>query len=65
MPDIGILGPTAWHLGRPKQIMLDVRADSETRLVEFHGGQRPCAPAGEFFLKVAMSRLVNLLKGVP
>ena len=53
---------TAQHLERLKEIMRDLCADSETELAEFSGEATTCWSS--YPHKVALSRLVNSLKGV-
>jgi len=55
---------TARHLERLEQIMRDVCADFETGLAEFNGESNHVHPPVNFPPKVALSRLVNSLKGV-
>lgn len=52
------------HLGRLEQIMRDVCADFECELVEFNGESNHVHLLVNFPPKVALSRLVNSLKGV-
>jgi putative transposase len=52
------------HLGRMEQIMRDVCADFETELAEFNGEANHVHLLVNFPPKVALSRLVNSLKGV-
>jgi putative transposase len=56
---------TARHLERPEEIMRDVCADFETGLAEFNGASDHVHLLVNFPPKVALSRLVNSLKGVP
>jgi putative transposase len=55
---------TAAHLDRLEQIMRDVCADFETELAEFNGEANHVHLLVNFPPKVALSRLVNSLKGV-
>ncbi|QYC45357.1 Transposase IS200 like protein [Nonomuraea coxensis DSM 45129] len=52
------------HLNRMEEIMRDVCADFETELSEFNGGSNHVHLLVNFPPKVALSRLVNSLKGV-
>ncbi|MDP4511220.1 IS200/IS605 family transposase [Nonomuraea turcica] len=52
------------HLERMEQIMRDVCADFETELAEFNGEANHVHLLVNFPPKVAISRLVNSLKGV-
>ena len=52
------------HLGRLEEIMRDVCADFEAELVEFNGESNHVHLLVNFPPKVAVSRLVNSLKGV-
>ncbi|MFC4062242.1 IS200/IS605 family transposase [Planomonospora corallina] len=52
------------HLERMEQIMRDVCADFECELAEFNGGSTHVHLLVNFPPKVALSRLVNSLKGV-
>ncbi len=52
------------HLERLEQIMRDVCADFETELAEFNGGANHVHLLVNFPPKIALSRLVNSLKGV-
>ncbi|MGW1060984.1 IS200/IS605 family transposase [Micromonospora rubida] len=52
------------HLSRMEEIMRAVCADFETELVEFNGENNHVHPLVNFPPKVALSRLVNSLKGV-
>ena len=52
------------HLSRMETIMRDVCADFETELVEFNGKTNHVHLLVNFPPKVALSRLVNSLKGV-
>lgn len=52
------------HLTRMEEIMRDVCADFETELVEFNGETNHVHLLVNFPPKVAVSRLVNSLKGV-
>jgi REP-associated tyrosine transposase len=52
------------HLTRMEEIMRAVCADFETELVEFHGENNHVHLLVNFPPKVAVSRLVNSLKGV-
>ncbi|ROO61368.1 putative transposase [Micromonospora sp. Llam0] len=53
------------HLTRMEPIMRDVRRDFEAELVEFNGGHNHVHLLVDHPPKVAVSRLVNSLKGVP
>ena len=55
---------TAQHLERLEEIMRDVCADFETELAEFNGEANHVHLLVNFPPKVALSRLVNSLKGV-
>jgi putative transposase len=55
---------SAAHLERLEQIMRDVCADFETELAGFNGGANHVHLLVNFPPKVALSRLVNSLKGV-
>jgi putative transposase len=55
---------TGAHLERMEQIMRDVCADFETELAEFNGEANHVHLLVNFPPKVALSRLVNSLKGV-
>ncbi|MGI5285119.1 IS200/IS605 family transposase [Nonomuraea polychroma] len=55
---------TGAHLERMEQIMRDVCADFETELAEFNGEASHVHLLVTFPPKVAISRLVNSLKGV-
>src|SRR6266567_2896100 len=55
---------TGAHLDRLEQIMRDVCADFETELAEFNGEANHVHLLVNFPPKVALSRLVNSLKGV-
>ena len=55
---------TAAHLQRMEEIMRDVRADFETGLAELNGEANHVHLLVNFPPKVALSRLVNSLKGV-
>ncbi|MDP4509909.1 IS200/IS605 family transposase [Nonomuraea turcica] len=55
---------TRAHLERMEQIMRDVCADFETELAEFNGEANHVHLLVTFPPKVAISRLVNSLKGV-
>jgi putative transposase len=55
---------TARHLERLEQIMRDVCADFKTELAEFNGEANHVHLLVNFPPKVALSRLVNSLKGV-
>ncbi len=55
---------TAEHLERMEEIMRDVCADFETELAEFNGEASHVHLLVNFPPKVALSRLVNSLKGV-
>ena len=55
---------TARHLARMEEIMRDVCADFETGLAEFNGEANHVHLLVNFPPKVALSRLVNSLKGV-
>ena len=55
---------TARHLERLEEIMRDVCADFETGLAEFNGESNHVRLLVNFPPKVALSRLVNSLKGV-
>ena len=55
---------TGDHLTRMEQIMRDVCADFETELAEFNGGNNHVHLLVNFPPKVALSKLVNSLKGV-
>jgi putative transposase len=55
---------TARHLERREEIMRDVCADFETGLAEFNGESNHVHMLVNFPPKVAVSRLVNSLKGV-
>jgi putative transposase len=55
---------TAQHLERLEEIMRDVCADFETELAEFNGESNHIHLLVNFPPKVALSRLVNSLKGV-
>jgi putative transposase len=55
---------TARHLEVLEQIMRDVCADFETGLAEFNGESNHVHLLVNFPAKVALSRLVNSLKGV-
>ncbi|NGO73696.1 IS200/IS605 family transposase [Streptomyces boncukensis] len=52
------------HLKRMEEIMRDVCADFETELVEFNGESNHAHLLVNFPPKVAVSKLVNSLKGV-
>ena len=52
------------HLSRMEQIMRDVCADFEAELVEFNGENNHVHLLVNFPPKIALSRLVNSLKGV-
>ena len=52
------------HLARLEQVMRDVCADFETELVEFNGEDNHVHLLVNFPPKVAVSHLVNSLKGV-
>jgi putative transposase len=52
------------HLSRLEEIMRDVCADFEVELTEFNGGDSHVHLLVNFPPKVALSRLVNSLKGV-
>ncbi len=52
------------HLTRMEQIMRDICADFETELVEFNGENNHVHLLVNFPPKVAVTRLVNSLKGV-
>ncbi|MFJ2031688.1 IS200/IS605 family transposase [Streptosporangium sp. NPDC087985] len=52
------------HLTRMEEIMRDVCADFETELAEFNGGVNHVHLLVDFPPKVALSKLVNSLKGV-
>ncbi|MEV1239801.1 IS200/IS605 family transposase [Nonomuraea sp. NPDC050022] len=52
------------HLTRMEEIMRDVCADFETELTEFNGGHDHVHLLVNFPPKVALSKLVNSLKGV-
>ena len=52
------------HLGRMEEIMRDVCTDFETGLAEFNGEASHVRLLVNFPPKVALSRLVNSLKGV-
>ncbi|MEV4181443.1 IS200/IS605 family transposase [Streptosporangium canum] len=52
------------HLARMEEIMRDVCADSETEPVEFNGENNHVHLLVNFPSKVALSKLVNSLKGV-
>ncbi|MDG4770104.1 IS200/IS605 family transposase [Solwaraspora sp. WMMD792] len=53
------------HLTRMEAIMRDVCTDFEAELVEFNGGHNHVHLLVDHPPKVAVSRLVNSLKGVP
>ncbi|MFV2084778.1 IS200/IS605 family transposase [Micromonospora sp. LOL_021] len=54
------------HLTRMEAIMRDVCRDFEAEMVEFNGGHNHVhLPVDHHLPKVAVSRLVNSLKGVP
>ncbi|MEU3163138.1 IS200/IS605 family transposase [Streptosporangium sp. NPDC006930] len=55
---------TGAHLERLEQIMRDVCADFETELAEFNGEASHVHLLVNFPPKIALSRLVNSLKGV-
>jgi putative transposase len=55
---------TAAHPGRTEEIMRDVCRDFECELAEFHGEANHVHLLVRFPPKVALSRLVNSLKGV-
>jgi len=55
---------TAQHLERLEEIMRDICADFETELAEFNGESNHVHLLVNFPPKVALSRLVNSLKGV-
>jgi putative transposase len=55
---------TAVHLGRIEEIMRAVCADFETELAEFNGEANHVHLLVNFPPKVALSKLVNSLKGV-
>ena len=55
---------TAAHLDRTEQIMRDVCDDFEAELVEFNGEPNHVHLLVNFPPKVALSKLVNSLKGV-
>ncbi|MCW2940777.1 MAG: tnpA [Actinomycetia bacterium] len=55
---------TGDHLTRMEQIMRDVCADFETELAEFNGDNNHVHLLVNFPPKVALSKLVNSLKGV-
>lgn len=55
---------TGTHLERMEQIMRDVCADFETELAEFNGKANHVHLLVNFPPKIALSRLVNSLKGV-
>ncbi|WP_182907173.1 IS200/IS605 family transposase [Microbispora sp. H13382] len=55
---------TGAHLERMEQIMRDVCADFETELAEFNGEASHVHLLVHFPPKIALSRLVNSLKGV-
>jgi putative transposase len=55
---------TGEHLARLEQVMRDVCADFETELVEFNGEDNHVHLLVNFPPKVAVSHLVNSLKGV-
>ncbi|SDJ67521.1 putative transposase [Nonomuraea maritima] len=55
---------TARHLERMEEIMRDVCLDFETELAEFNGETNHVHLLVNFPPKVALSRLVNSLKGV-
>ncbi|QYC40713.1 Transposase IS200 like protein [Nonomuraea coxensis DSM 45129] len=52
------------HLTRLEEIMRDVRADFETELRKFNGENNHLHPLVNFPPKIALSKLVNSLKGV-
>lgn len=56
---------TGTHLERMEQIMRDVCADVACKLAEFNGESNHVHLLVHFPPKVALSRLVNSLKGVP
>ena len=55
---------TDTHLTRMEEIMRDVCADFETELTEFNGADNHVHLLVNFPPKVALSKLVNSLKGV-
>ncbi len=55
---------TGTHLTRMEEIMRDVCADFETELTEFNGADNHVHLLVNFPPKVALSKLVNSLKGV-
>jgi putative transposase len=55
---------TAAHLGRPEEIMRDVCRDFECELAEFDGEANHVHLLVRFPPEVALSRLVNSLKGM-
>jgi putative transposase len=55
---------TDTHLTRLEEIMREVRADFETELTEFNGENNHVHLLVNFPPKIALSRLVNSLKGV-
>ena len=55
---------TGSHLERMEQIMRDVCADFETELAEFNGESNHVHLLVNFPPKIALSKLVNSLKGV-
>jgi putative transposase len=55
---------TAAHLGRTEEIMRDVCRDFECELAEFNDEANHVHLLVRFLPKVALSRLVNSLKGV-
>ncbi|QYC41779.1 Transposase IS200 like protein [Nonomuraea coxensis DSM 45129] len=55
---------TGTHLERMEQIMREVCADFECEPAEFNGESNHAHPLVNFPPKVALSRLVNSLKGV-
>jgi putative transposase len=55
---------TAAHLARMQDIMRAVRADCETELAEFNGAANHVHLLANFPPKVALPKLVNILKGV-
>jgi putative transposase len=55
---------TGTHLSRMEEIMRDVCADFETELAEFNGESTHVHLLVNFPPKIALSKLVNSLKGV-
>nr|AYP71327.1 transposase IS200-like protein [Nonomuraea sp.] len=55
---------TDTHLTRLEEIMRTVSADFETDLAEFNGANNHVHPLVNFPPKIALSKLVNSLKGV-